>query len=69
MPHRRAKGAEPLVETVSRDKQSSDRSLLKRFQKGQVDEIARQTQRSRRSVERALQNFRVRLQALLHEDA
>jgi RNA polymerase sigma-70 factor, ECF subfamily len=34
-----------------------------------VDEIARRTQRSRRSVERALQEFRKRLRDLIREDA
>jgi len=34
----------------------------------EVEEIARRTQRSRRSVERALQEFRVRLRPLLRED-
>jgi RNA polymerase sigma factor (sigma-70 family) len=34
----------------------------------EVDEIARQTQRSRRSVERALQEFRARLGPLIRED-
>jgi RNA polymerase sigma-70 factor (ECF subfamily) len=34
----------------------------------EVDEIARRTQRSRRSVERALQEFRTRLRPLLRED-
>jgi RNA polymerase sigma-70 factor (ECF subfamily) len=35
----------------------------------EVDEIARRTQRSRRSVERALQEFRSRLTPLVREDA
>jgi RNA polymerase sigma-70 factor (ECF subfamily) len=35
----------------------------------QVAEIARRAQRSRRSVERALQEFRKRLSDLIHEDA
>ena len=35
----------------------------------EVDEIARRTQRSRRSVERALQEFRNRLRGLIREDA
>jgi RNA polymerase sigma-70 factor (ECF subfamily) len=34
----------------------------------EVDEIARRTQRSRRSVERALQEFRTRLSPLIRED-
>jgi RNA polymerase sigma-70 factor (ECF subfamily) len=35
----------------------------------EVDEIARRTQRSRRSVERALQEFRTRLSPLIREDS
>jgi RNA polymerase sigma-70 factor (ECF subfamily) len=35
----------------------------------EVDEIARRTRRSRRSVERALQEFRARLSPLIREDA
>ncbi len=35
----------------------------------EVDEIARQTGRSKRSVERALQEFRKKLSDLIHEDA
>jgi RNA polymerase sigma-70 factor (ECF subfamily) len=34
----------------------------------EVQEIADQTQRSRRSIERALQEFRARLRALIHEE-
>jgi hypothetical protein len=33
-----------------------------------VEEIAQRTQRSRRSVERALQEFRARLSLLIRED-
>jgi RNA polymerase sigma-70 factor (ECF subfamily) len=38
-----------------------------RIEGHEVDEIARRTQRSRRSVERALQEFRNQLSGLLHE--
>ena len=39
-----------------------------RIEGHEVEEIARRTQRSRRSVERALQEFRTRLSALIRED-
>jgi RNA polymerase sigma-70 factor (ECF subfamily) len=40
-----------------------------RIEGHEVGEIARRTQRSRRSVERALQEFRTRLSPLIREDA
>jgi RNA polymerase sigma-70 factor (ECF subfamily) len=39
-----------------------------RIEGHEVDEIAQKVQRSKRSVERVLQGFRTRLEALIHED-
>jgi RNA polymerase sigma-70 factor (ECF subfamily) len=48
---------------------SSMRAIVElRVEGHEVDEIARRTQRSRRSVERALQEFRARLSPLIRED-
>ncbi|HEV3263089.1 MAG TPA: sigma-70 family RNA polymerase sigma factor [Gemmataceae bacterium] len=47
----------------------SMRSIVEsRIEGYEVEEIARRTQRSRRSVERALQEFRARLSPLIRED-
>jgi RNA polymerase sigma-70 factor (ECF subfamily) len=49
---------------------SSMRAIVElRVEGHEVEEIAARTERSRRSVERALQEFRNRLSALIHEDA
>jgi len=59
-----------IVQEILEQLPESQRAIVElRIESYQVDEIARKTQRSRRSVERALQDFRRRLKALLYEDA
>ena len=59
-----------VVEEVMDKLVASQRVIIeKRIEGYQVEEIARQTGRARRTVERALQDFRKTLTRLLNEDA
>jgi RNA polymerase sigma factor (sigma-70 family) len=59
-----------VVEEIMDKLLASQRVIIeKRIEGYQVEEIARQTGRARRSVERALQDFRKTLTRLLNEDA
>jgi RNA polymerase sigma-70 factor (ECF subfamily) len=59
-----------VVEEILQQLPESQRAIIElRIESYQVDEIAAKTQRSRRSVERALQDFRKRLKVVLDEDA
>jgi DNA-directed RNA polymerase specialized sigma24 family protein len=59
-----------VVEGVMDKLVASQRVIIeKRIEGYQVEEIARQTGRARRTVERALQDFRRTLTRLLNEDA
>jgi RNA polymerase sigma factor (sigma-70 family) len=57
------------IEQLLQQLPESQRAIVQlRIQDHDIEEIARQTKRSRRTVERALQDFRTRLTALLLED-
>jgi RNA polymerase sigma-70 factor (ECF subfamily) len=58
------------IEDVLRDLPEAHRKMIElRIEGHEVSEIAASVQRSKRSVERELQNFRARLQSLIAEDA
>jgi RNA polymerase sigma-70 factor (ECF subfamily) len=58
------------IEDVLRDLPEAHRKMIElRIEGHEVGEIATQVQRSKRSVERELQNFRARLKSLIDEEA
>jgi RNA polymerase sigma-70 factor (ECF subfamily) len=58
-----------VVEDLLDGMPAANRRMIElRIEGHDVDEIARQVERSKRTVERVLQNFRTRLDALIHED-
>jgi RNA polymerase sigma-70 factor (ECF subfamily) len=59
-----------VIDDVLQTLPASQRQIIElRFEGYQVDEIAQKTQRAKRSVERALQEFRNKLSSLINEDA
>jgi RNA polymerase sigma-70 factor (ECF subfamily) len=59
-----------VIDELLSDLPPSMRTIVElRVEGHEVEEIARRTQRSRRSVERALHEFRARLSPLIREDA
>jgi RNA polymerase sigma-70 factor (ECF subfamily) len=57
-----------LIEEVLAGLPSSHRQIIElRIEEYDVAEIAQRTQRSKRTVERVLQQFRQRLSTILHE--
>ena len=58
-----------VIEEILETLPVSQRRIIElRTEEYEVEEIARRTQRSKRSVERVLQEFRKRLSAAIHED-
>jgi RNA polymerase sigma-70 factor (ECF subfamily) len=59
-----------VIDDVLQTLPPSQRAIIEhRIEGCEVEEIARKTGRAKRSVERALQDFRKKLSSLIHEDA
>jgi RNA polymerase sigma-70 factor, ECF subfamily len=58
-----------VIEELLEGMPAAHRQMIElRIEGHEVDEITEKVQRSKRSVERVLQSFRTRLEALIHED-
>jgi DNA-directed RNA polymerase specialized sigma24 family protein len=59
-----------VVEEILQTLPVSQRTMIElRIEDYEINEIAEKTGRAKRSIERALQDFRTKLSNLIHEDA